>query len=138
VLIATLVGAVVITVAPRIEEAREVARRSQCKNYLFSHSGSHCSIIYFDRNLEPVRVWSCPLCSSLGAPSRFAFLTDDDRREAALRGRIPSNSAAFRAAQMLNSVNNSPEFSRFRDRSTAVGRLWDENGDVIHSRSGGL
>jgi hypothetical protein len=124
-------SAMVIGLLPAVEHARETARRSQCKNKLRQHSGSHPECVYVDRNLEVVSVYSCPLCSAAGAPLAVAFVSEEDRQDAARRHLLPSPSAAFEIAQRLSRIHASPEFRRYREGPERVPRIWDEQGAVI-------
>ncbi len=66
-----LVAALLVVLAPAINEARDAARRSQCRNNLRQHSGCHPDCIILDQSLglEGVRV--CPGCT---APEKPPFV----------------------------------------------------------------
>lgn len=81
-LLVTCCGVLIAFWTQVVVPAREAARRSQCNNNLFQHSGWHPSdIVSLGQKGEVVSVSSCPLCNTSAAPTVYrstsgAFLID--------------------------------------------------------------
>lgn len=54
-----------------VQPAREAARRVQCPNHLFQHSGQHPPRVELDKNLQVVKVSACRLCIWNTPPSYY-------------------------------------------------------------------
>src|SRR5262245_34690125 len=75
---AGVLAVLVCLLLPAVEQAREAARRTQCRNNLFQHSGWHpADIVSLDRSLNVLSVSSCPCCSDAAAGVYFVIESDE-------------------------------------------------------------
>lgn len=118
-----LMAALLVVLVPAINEARDTARRSQCRNHLHQHSGCHPDCIILDESLEFSGIFCCPWCTWFGTPPYLVTQgTDGQFPMPDVEHGIPSLASLQLASWKLGRIRGTPTF-RQHAVSTRTGRF---------------
>jgi hypothetical protein len=105
-----------VVLAPRVQDARENARRTQCKNNLWQHSGSHAAdFVRVDRDFNILDVSSCPSCSSPGAGIYFIIGSEEPRLYTGFESFVPQ-AVVVRAQLLLSAYKRGQRYQEIRSK----------------------